>query len=250
MTQLFSETSGAYERQKTRICDLPARLRPREEMERFGAENISDRALLAVLLRHGVHGMSVLEVADGLLRHYGSLHGVARASIEDLATRPGMGRVKAQILKAATELAHRLAEEQAGERPQIRSPEDAARVLQSRALSREVEAFWVLMLDTKNRLVRPPMEISRGVLDASLVHPREVFREAIRASSAAVILMHNHPSGDPTPSSEDVRITKQLVQAGSIVDIKVLDHVIVGRASGKENPAYVSLRELGVVDFS
>ncbi len=244
------ECGGGRESGRNRICDMPSRLRPREEMERFGAENISDRALLAILLRHGVHGMSVLEVADRLLQYYGSLGSLARASTDDLAARPGMGRVKAQIVKAALELAHRLAEERAAERPQIREPRDAAVLLGARACSREEEAFWVLMLDTKNRLVRPPMEISRGVLDASLVHPREVFREAIRSSCASVILAHNHPSGDPAPSPEDIRITKQLVEAGRIVDIQVLDHVIVGRASGPNAPAHVSLRELGVVEFS
>lgn len=250
MSRLSDATAGSYGEERARIRDLPVRLRPREEMDRFGAESVSDRTLLAILLRHGVHGMSVLDVADHLLRHYGSLQAVARASVDELARRPGMGRVKAQVLKAAVELAHRLLDEGAAERPQIRTPEDAARVLQSRAALREEEAFWVLMLDTKNRLLRSPMEVSRGVLDASLVHPREVFREAIRASCAAVILVHNHPSGDPSPSPEDVRITKQLVEAGRIVDIKVLDHVIVGRTLRDGNPAHTSLRELGVINFS
>lgn len=249
MKSSSEQATNLYEQSGARIRDLPSRLRPREEMERFGAENVSDRALLAILLRHGVRGMSVLDVAERLLQHYGSLGEIARASLDDLAARPGMGRVKAQIVKAALELAHRLAEEHAMERPQIKTPADAARLLKARAQAREGESFWVLMLDTKNRLARPPMEISRGVLDASLVHPREVFREAIRSSCASIILVHNHPSGDPTPSPEDVRITKQLVEAGRIVDIQVLDHVIVGRSTSAGNPEHTSLRELGAVEF-
>lgn len=249
MKNTEESAAALYEQSAARIRDLPSRLRPREEMERFGAENISDRALLAILLRHGVRGMSVLDVADRLLQHYGSLSGLARASINDLAACPGMGRVKAQIVKAALELAHRLSEEQVAARPQIKTPLDAVRLLKARAQAREGESFWVLMLDTKNRLARPPLEISRGVLDSSLVHPREVFREAIRSSCASVILVHNHPSGDPTPSPEDVRITKQLVEAGRIVDINVLDHVIVGRALSAERTEHVSLRESGVLEF-
>lgn len=249
MAECKRDVEVQYQLTGLRIKDLPSRLRPREEMAHFGAENISDRSLLAVLLRNGVRGTSVLEVAERLLTHYGSLTALSRASVHELAQHRGVGRVKAQVLKAALELAHRLAEEKAAERPQIRCPADVARLLASRARSREEEAFWVLMLDTKNRLNRPPLEISRGVLDASLVHPREVFREAVRASCAALILAHNHPSGDPTPSAEDIRITKQLVEAGRIVDIQVLDHVIIGRGSEDGVPGHVSLREMGVVTF-
>ena len=122
-------------------------------------------------------------------------------------------------------------------------------VMRERLRSREEEAFWVLMLDVKNRMLRQPVEVTKGLLDASLVHPREVFREAIRSTSAAVVLVHNHPSGDPTPSAEDVRITKQLVDAGRIVDIHVLDHVILGQADSQGSPGYFSLSESGLVDF-
>lgn len=232
-----------------RIKDLPTRLRPREEMERVGAENASERVLLAVLLRSGVKGVSVTDLAEGLLHDYGSLCAISRASLEELAARKGMGRVRAQVLKAALELAQRMSEEEAPAKPSISTPGDAARILRQRAAAREEEAFWVLMLDSKNRMARPPVEVSRGVLDASLVHPREVFREAIRASCAAVLLVHNHPSGDPTPSAEDIRITKQLVEAGRIVDIHVLDHVILGRRHEQGGDDFVSICETGLVDF-
>ncbi len=233
-----------------RIKDLPNRLRPREELDRVGAEHVSDSVLLAVLLRGGVRGLSVVELAEGLLQEYGSLGALAKVSVEELSARRGMGRVKAQVLKAALELAQRLVEEEGPDRPLVNSPQAAARILGQRARNREAEAFWIMLLDAKNRLVRPPVEVSRGVLDASLVHPREVFREAVRSSSAAIILLHNHPSGDPTPSVEDIRITKQLVEAGRIVDIQVLDHVIIGRRHEDSGSDYMSLCEAGVVDFS
>ena len=240
----------AYSPASRRVKDLPCRLRPREELDRVGAENVSDIVLLSVLLRGGVRGLSVVDLAEELLREYGSLDALAKASIEELAARRGMGRVKAQVLKAALELAQCLAEEHGPARQPVKGPHDAAKVLRQRARTREEEAFWVLMLDAKNRLIRAPLEISRGLLDASLVHPREVFREAIRSSSAAVILVHNHPSGDPTPSAEDIRVTKQLVEAGRIVDIQVLDHVILGRRHTDGTDDFISLCEAGVVDFS
>ena len=115
--------------------------------------------------------------------------------------------------------------------------------------TREEESFWVLLLDGKNRLMKAPIEVTRGLLDASLVHPREVFKEAIRSASAAVVLAHNHPSGDPNPSAEDIRITKQLVEAGRIVDIQVLDHVVLGRQSGAGSADFFSFREAGIVEF-
>lgn len=233
-----------------RVADLPARQRPREQCERLGAEHVSDEVLLALILRSGVHGMSVVDLAHELLARYGSLTALSQASADELARIPGMGKVKAQVLKAALELATRLAEESAPERHAVRSPADAARLLGERARTREEEAFWVLLLDTKHRLRRPPIEITRGLLDASLVHPREVFKEAIRSSSAALVLVHNHPSGDPSPSPEDIRVTRQLVEAGRVVDIDVLDHVILGRAEGTAAERYFSLREAGAVEFT
>ena len=231
------------------VADIPSRHRPREQLERVGAENVADEVLLAVLLRSGVRGANVVDVARGLLQKYGPITALAQVSADDLAKFRGVGRVKAQVLKAALELAQRMTEEAMPERRFIRSPEDAARLLGERARTREGEAFWVLLLDTRRSLKREPVEITRGLLDASLVHPREVFKEAIRSNSAAVVLVHNHPSGDPTPSPEDIRITKQLVEAGRIVEIQVLDHVIIGRADEGGASGFYSLREGGVVAF-
>lgn len=232
-----------------RISDVPLRERPREVFERDGPAQVSDLVLLCIILRSGVRGISVIDLAERLLREYGSLTALARVSTDDLQRVPGMGKVRAQVLKAALELARRLQVEEAPSAVSVRTPEDAARLLRHEARVQEGESFWVLLLDTKYRLSRPPVTVSKGILNASLVHPREVFKEAIRSCSAAVVLAHNHPSGDPTPSPEDLRITRQLVEAGKIVDIEVLDHVILGQKQEGRAVDYFSLRESGMVNF-
>lgn len=243
-----SETGLRY-----RICDLPLRLRPREAMEEQGAEKVSDDVLLAILLRTGSKGMNVMDLAERLLVRYGTLTALSRATVEELAgdrTLKGLGKVKAQTLRAALELARRIANEERDERGSfVRSPEDAAAVLRELARTLEHERFWALMLDTRNRLKGKATEVSKGILDSSLVHPREVFKPAIQSGCAALILVHNHPSGDPVPSSEDVRITRQLIQAGQVIGIKVLDHVILGRRSPDRAKDFVSMREAGLVEF-
>lgn len=239
-----------YEISPRRVKDLPEQERPREVFARDGAEAVSDRVLLSILLRTGTTGVSVVEIADRLIEHYGSLTALAQVSADDLQSIKGIGRVKAQILKAALELARRLAREGMPAQALVRTPEDAAQLLRSSARLLEQEVFWVLVLDTRYRLRRPPIDVTQGLINASLVHPREVFREAVRSSSAAVVLVHNHPSGDPTPSSEDLRITRQLVEAGKVMDIEVLDHVILGRAAGDDGRDFVSLRESGLVNFN
>jgi len=229
--------------------EVPEAERPREVFDRVGPENMSERQLLALILRSGVQGRSVMDLAEGLLTEYGSLAGLAAVSVEDLASVKGMGRVRAQVVKAALELARRLASTGKREVATVRTPEDAAKLLRHEALASDVECFWVLLLDRKYRLHRPPLLITRGILDASLVHPREVFKEAVRTSSAAVVLAHNHPSGDPHPSAEDIRITRQLIEAGRVMDIEVLDHIILGRAEDGRTQDYASLRESGLVVF-
>jgi DNA repair protein RadC len=243
--------SYAIETSAWRVRDLPERLRPREEIDRVGVENVSDDVLLAVLLRSGTKGVSVVELAKGLMKEYGSLTALAGVSVEELAAKKGrgMGRVKAQVLKAALELARRLGQESAPKHDRVRTPEDAARTLRNEAKTLDKEVFWALLLDSKNNLKGKPVEVTKGLLNASLVHPREVFREAIKLNVAAVVVVHNHPSGDPTPSAEDVRITKQLVEAGRIVGIKVIDHVILGKPSGTDGKDFMSVREAGVVNF-
>ena len=208
-----------------------------------------ESVLIAVLLRSGVKGRNVASLAEELLCHYGTLSAMARASAEELADHHGMGRVKAQVLKAALELARRLSDECLEDRPPLRTPGQVAEVLRERARALDQEVLWLLLLDTRYRLLRAPEEISRGILDANLVHPREVFRRAVGHAAAAVILAHNHPSGDTTPSAEDVRVTRQLVEAGRLMDIEILDHVIVGCPSGSDRQAFFSLRESGMVTF-
>lgn len=229
--------------------DVPEEARPRELFDRLGAEAMSDQQLLALVLRSGIKGRSVMDLAGGLLHEYGSLQGLAEVSTDDLAAIHGMGRVRAQVVKSALELARRLTSVPAGSAPTVRTPEEAAALLRHEAQTSDVESFWVLLLDRKYKLRRPPVRITRGILDASLVHPREVFKEAIRTSSAALLLAHNHPSGDPAPSAEDLRITRQLVEAGRVVDIEVLDHVILGRRHGTDGRDFLSLRESGLVSF-
>jgi DNA repair protein RadC len=231
------------------VHDMPERMRPREEVQRVGVENVSDDVLLSLLLRTGVQGLNVVDMSRGLMKRYGNLTNLAAASVEELSQLKGIGRGKAQIIKAALEIGKRLNAESIPKGVKIRTPEDVLRMLGDRARTLDHEIFWALLLDSKNGLKCQPVDVSAGLLDASLVHPREVFREAIRSATAAVVLAHNHPSGDPTPSAEDIRITKQLVAAGRIVDIRVLDHVIIGKRGGTGDRLYTSMREDGLVEF-
>ncbi len=231
-----------------RVKELPERMQPREMFRREGAERVPPEVLLAILLRSGVPGVNVLELARSMLLHFGTLNALAEADLEELSAFKGVGPVKAQMLKAALELARRISEEKNADRRALTNPTDVFEALRERARALRCEVFWVLLLDTRNRLLRTPGEVSRGLLNASLVHPREVFKDAIRASAAAVIVAHNHPSGDPSPSAEDLAITRQLVEAGRIIGIPVMDHVILGRPS-PDAPGFFSVREAGLVDF-
>lgn len=234
-----------------RIHDMPMRLRPREEFERLGAENVSDAVLLALILRTGAKGRNVVELANALLMRYGSLTALSRIPVPQLIKDfkgQGLGRVKAQMLKAALELSRRLAEERMTAGVALRGPEAVAELMTEMVRPLDREIFWMLPLNTRSCLVCPPVEISRGVLNNTSVHTREVFREAISRNSAALILVHNHPSGDPAPSSADIRLTKRFVEAGKLMDIQVLDHVIVCRP-GTASQHFCSLRESGLVNF-
>jgi DNA repair protein RadC len=232
-----------------RLRDMPAQMRPREEFDRIGAENVSDALLLALLLRTGSSGMNVVEVSQHLLSSFGSLTALARASVRDLQAIDSIGPVKAQMIKAAMELAQRLTRESVGEKPMITTPEQAAAVLRERARILQHEVFWAMMLDTKNRLIGEPQRISEGTLNSSLVHPRELFKRALQHSCAAIILAHNHPSGDPTPSAEDIKVTRQLIAAGEVMGIKVLDHIVIGHRRTASDTDFLSLREAGLVNF-
>jgi len=228
-----------------RITDLPADQRPRERLNKLGADRLSPAELIAILLRTGRGGRSALEIANELMAQFGSIQGLARASVDDLREIKGIGRAKAAQLKAAFELAARASREPHEALP-IRGPGDAANVVRESMRDYEVEQFHVLLLDTKNRLIRE-VRAGKGTLNASLVHPRETFRDAIKAGAAAVILIHNHPSGDPTPSSDDIKITREMVEAGRTVKIEVFDHVIIGKRTPGRAEDYVSLKEMGLL---
>jgi DNA repair protein RadC len=231
-----------------KIRELPASMQPREYVEKFGIENAPQDVLLALILRTGFKGVNVVDLARVLLRRYGSLQALAAAPMKELCGIPGIKKVKAQMLKAALALGHHLKAEEQAMRPRISRPEDVYALLGQRASALEKEIFWVLILDRKNKLKCEPIDVTSGILDASLVHPREVFREAIRNAAGNIVLAHNHPSGDPAPSAEDLRITQQLIDAGKVIDIKVLDHVILGHGQANHKN-FCSLREAGLVSF-
>ena len=241
-----NEEGAVYQ---VRAKDLPKALQPREKFDRLGPENLSESDLLALLLRTGTAGTNVVELAETLLLQYGSLSALSRTSIAELQKIRGIGKEKAKILKAALEIGRRLVQENVGENPRIASPEEAAAVLRERARGLDREVFWVLLLDTKSRLMAPPCEVSKGTLNSSLVHPREIFKPAIQNSAASIILAHNHPSGDPSPSAQDIRITKKLIEAGTTMEIKVLDHLIIGRKTRDGANDFLSLREAGLAEF-
>src|ERR671937_2812267 len=210
------------------LDDLPETDRPRERLYFNGPTALADAELLALQLGSGTRGKDAVEVAREMLAAYGSLAGVAGREVNELARRPGVGRAKAARLAAAFELTRRLRARTPGARMALSSPGDvyAAFAPLMEDLSREV--FRVALLDAKNGLLRDVV-ISEGTLSASLVHPREVFKPAILASAASIILLHNHPSGDPTPSREDLRLTRQLVECSKLLDLRIHDHVVIGR---------------------
>jgi DNA repair protein RadC len=225
---------------KYTIKELPVDERPRERLVQFGAHALSSAELLAILLRTGTPEMTALQLAQHLLTSMGSLRAIASAKPSELAQVKGIGMAKAAQLLAAVELGRRIALEEMGEQPAITRPEDVYALLHHQLRDEKQEHVVVLLLNTKNRVIRQST-VTKGTLDSSLLHPREVFREAIRHSASSIILAHNHPSGDPTPSNEDVQLTKRIYQAGQLVGIDLLDHVILG------DGRWISLRSQGVI---
>ena len=222
------------------IHDLPASERPRERLQKFGAEALSAQEILAVILGRGISGESVMVTAQRLLSQFGSLKGIAGASLEELAGVRGIGLAKAAQIRAVFELVSRIEDYHDSEKREVvKTPEDVVAQVRSRLKSKKKEYFLALLLDTRNQLIRVA-EISVGSLDSSIVHPREVFKEAISASAASVIFAHNHPSGDPEASEDDISLTKRLAEAGEIMGIDVLDHVIIG------DRKYLSLKREGM----
>ncbi len=227
-----------------RIKDMPSNERPRERLVENGADALKNSELIAILLRTGLKGLSAIQVAEQLLKKFETLDNLSRAGIEDLCQVKGIGRDKAIALKSAFTLARRMASELRQESPTLDNPERIADLLREDNRSYDVENFQVLLLNTRRRLIRIE-RISQGTLDTILVHPREVFKMAIAANASAIVLAHNHPSGDPTPSEADVKVTRELIRAGHLLKIEVLDHIIIGRATQQRPKDYVSLRELG-----
>ena len=212
--------------------------RPREKLQRVGQGALGDNELLAIVLGHGVPRTGALELANAVLHAAGGLHGLARASADELRRVPGIGAARAAQLIAAVELGRRTLLRGRRERVQVASAMDAGRLLVPQFGTKPVEHFGVLLLDTRHQVMRVCL-VSIGTLDTSIVHPREVFREATIAGAAAIILFHNHPSGDPRPSGDDVALTLRLMQAGELMGIAVIDHLILVERG------FHSLREAG-----
>jgi DNA repair protein RadC len=223
-----------------RVADLPADDRPRERLLAKGAASLSDAELLAVLLRTGRKGEPVLEMARNWLADAGGLAGLAALDVEELRRRPGVKEAKATVVAAALELGRRLARQQVKARSLLDRPELAAEFLGRRYADERVEVFGCLSLDGRQRLVREHL-IHRGARTHAEVEPAEVFRVAIADNANSLILWHTHPSGDPTPSEDDVALTRQLAAAGRTLNIRVLDHLVIAREG------FVSLRQRGLL---
>jgi len=212
-----------------RIKDWPEEERPRERLLKYGSEALSEGQLLAIILGTGdkISGRSALDLGRLLIKEFGSLQALDHSSIRELCALPGIGLAKAAQIKAAFELGKRLLAEKSGKKSRFRSSLEVANYYMPRLSHIRKEIFKSLLLDTKNRLLKEVV-ISEGSIDSSIVHPREAFNPAIKESAAAVIFLHNHPSGDPSPSKEDIRITQRLKQVSEIIGIRLLDHIIIG----------------------
>jgi len=226
------------------IKELPNSERPRERLMEKGPDALKNSELIAILLRTGFKGVSAIQVAEHILQKTGSLDNLSRATVAELQQIKGVGRDKAIALQSAFTLARRMAQEIQREAPTLDTPERIADLLREQNRQYTVENFQIILLNTRRKLIHLE-KISQGTLDTLLVHPREVFKPAIIANAAAVVLAHNHPSGDPTPSEADIKVTRDLIRAGQLLKIEVLDHVILGRATQERARDYVSLRELG-----
>jgi DNA repair protein RadC len=220
----------------TAVRELPPEERPRERLLRLGPEALKDAELIAVLFRSGTRKMGAVALAEQVVRKFKNIRGIAQASIEQLKEVPGLGEVKAIEIKAALELGKRLASHRNEQRDKISSAEDVYRIMLHVFRDREVEMFKALLLNAKNEVIRVS-DVSQGGVDATAAMPREVFRDAVRDLAVSIIVCHNHPSGDPEPSRADISLTKRLMEAGEMVGIQVLDHVIFG------DSRYVSLKE-------
>lgn len=236
----MKKESGA-ERRRFTMRDLPVAERPRERLLRYGVDKLSGEELLAVLISRGTSGVPVRDIAHKLLVQFGSIAAIADATIEELKRVSGIGTAKACQIKAAFELARRFQESLAPDaREALTSPEAVVRLIKPRLVERKKECFFTVLLDARNRHIRTE-QVSVGSLDATIAHPREVFDPAVHDHAPSIIVVHNHPSGDPTPSNEDISLTRRLSEAGKVLGIKLLDHIII---AGEK---YYSFRAQGLL---
>jgi DNA repair protein RadC len=222
-----------------RITDLATEERPRERLMHLGPQALAASELLAILLRVGVPGENAVQVGQRLLKIFGWISGLQRAPMEELCNQRGIGEAKAAQIKAAIELGRRLTLESPDERPAINSPADAAALVMYEMSALEQEHLRVILLDTRNRVLEI-VEIYKGSVNSSQIHVGEIFKAAIRRNAPALIVVHNHPSGDPTPSPDDAVVKRAIVQAGKLLDVDVLDHMVIGQGR------WVSLEERGL----
>lgn len=230
----MSEQDSTY-----RITDMVPSERPRERLAHHGPQALSNAELLAILLRVGVAGENAVQVGLRLLHTFGGLSGLYHAPFDEVCAQRGVGPAKAAQLKAAIEIGYRLKLETPNERPSVHSPEDAAALVRYEMSAFEQEHLRIILLDTRNRVL-DIVEVYQGSLNSSQVRIGELFKAAIRRNAAAIILVHNHPSGDPTPSPDDIAITRAIGDSGKLLDIDVLDHLVIGHGG------FVSLKESGL----
>jgi len=223
-----------------RITDLPESERPRERLLKYGAEALSNGELLAIILRTGTAKENIINLSNRIIKECGGLNGLLNSSSEEFMDLKGIGEAKAAQLLALAEISQRFKTFKAGEEHKISEPRDAAELVMDTMRNLKQEHLKLIMLNTKN-VVIGIKDISIGSLNSSIVHPREVFCEAIKKSSASIIICHNHPSGDPSPSNEDINVTQRLKESGKLIGIELLDHIIIG--DGK----YISLKEKGIL---
>lgn len=221
------------------IRDLPIRERPRERLRERGSAALSNAELLAILLRVGAARESAIDQASRLLARFAGLTGLARASFGELCNEKGVGEAKAAQIKAALEMGKRLLLAQPEERPVVRSPQDVANLLQADMALLEQEHLRVVLMNTRNQVLSIP-EVYKGNVNTAVVRVAEVFRDAVREGCPAIIIVHNHPSGDPAPSQDDIAITSQMVEAGQLLGVEVLDHIVLARSG------FLSLRQRGL----
>ena len=221
------------------IKDMDEEERPRERLAKLGPQSLTTAELLAILLRVGMVGETSVQVGQRLLQTFGGISGLHRASFAELSNQKGVKLAKAAQIKAAIELGRRLVQESPEERPSVHSPADAAELVQYEMSALEQEELRVVLLDTRNHLLHIET-VYRGSVNSSQVRIAEIFKAAIRRNAPSLIVIHNHPSGDPTPSPDDVAITRLIMQAGEILDVKLLDHIIIGKGR------FVSLKERGL----